>query len=138
MQIKIEIPADRIAQLFASAIEGGDPVTTARKGGWCNGINLTGMSFPLGKDEPVPDYWYTLKGLFDTAKPTLEIIEVDDETTGHETKHEAIGMMEVERGLTVMATKFPHLFYQIMEDNIDSPCADIFLQCMIFGEEKYA
>lgn len=137
MQVTIDIPADRVAQLVTSAIEGGDPVTTASKGGWCSGINLTGMSFPLGEVETVPTYWWSMKSLFVTAMPTIEIIEVDDETTGHETKHTVVAA-DVARGLAVMAVKFPHQFAMILEDDTDAPCADAFLQSMLFGEERYA
>jgi len=38
--VKIDIPNSVIADMFCSAIESGDPVTTASRGGWCAGINL--------------------------------------------------------------------------------------------------
>lgn len=38
MHIKLEISAERIANMMISAMESGDPVTTAAKGGWCWGI----------------------------------------------------------------------------------------------------
>lgn len=135
MKITIEVPADRIAQLWSSAIEGGDPVTNASKGGWCNGIDLVSSD---GFTVPEGAYWYVLEGVFgDGVFPVVEIVEVDDETTGHETTHK-VRKADMERGLTVMATKFPSLFAQILEDDIDAPCADIFLQCALFGDEKYA
>jgi hypothetical protein len=128
VMLKHEISPERIADLFITAIESGDPVTTAARGGWCNGINLKG---------PLPDgNWYADPKLY-AGKFTLEIIEVDDESTGHETKHR-VGRRAIEKGLAVMAKDFPKLFQWIVDDNVDASCADIFLQCVVFGEEKYA
>lgn len=140
MEIKLEISSMRIMQLFASAIEGGDPVTTASKGGWCSGIDLRGADWPMGEgpaDAGTKAWWSDPEYFADSVHLDIEIIEVDDETTGHETKH-TVKNADIARGLTVMAGKFPHLFAEVLNDDIDAPCADIFLQCMLFGEEKYA
>lgn len=135
MRITIDISAERIAQLFAAAIEGGDPVTTASRGGWCVSIDLVsseGFAVPDGA------WWYTLPAVFgEDVFPAISIVELDDETTGHETTHE-VRKANIERGLAVMAAKFPSQFAQILEDNIDAPAADLFLQSVLFGEEKYA
>lgn len=135
MEIKLEIPADRIAQLMCSAIEGGDPVTTARKGGWCEGIYLRGWWEKHMKD--LDEVWYADPKLYSSNEFTIEIVEVDDETTGHLTKHRR-NAAEFAKGLAVMAKKFPRQFGQIMTDDIDAPCADAFLQSLLFGDEKYA
>lgn len=129
MQIQIDIPADRIATMMISAMESGDPVTTAGRGGWCNGINLL-----RGKAED--DIWYACPKLW-SGDFQIEIVEVDDESTGHETSH-TVGPAELARGLAIMATKFPHIFKQVLDDDTDAPCADILLQCTLFGDEKYA
>jgi hypothetical protein len=39
-------------------------------------------------------------------------------------------------GITVMAQRFGQLFSQILNHNVDGRCADIFLQFVVFGEEK--
>lgn len=130
MQIKIDVPADRIANMLTSFIEGGDPVTCARKGGWCVSVESKSRKAIKG------DWWYA-DPLYFTGSFKFEVVELDDETTGHETKH-AVGSADIVRGLTVMANKFPHIFKQILEDNTDAPCADILMQCALFGEEKYA
>jgi len=129
MKITLEIPTERIANMMISAMESGDPVTTAARGGWCNGINLL-------RGGEAHDCWYADPKMYQ-RQFQLEVIEVDDETTGHETSHK-IGPADMRRGLQVMAQKYPHCFGQVMEDNTDAPCADIFLQCILFGEEKYA
>ena len=34
--------------------------------------------------------------------------------------------------------KFPHKFGKVLAHDTDAPCADIFLQCTLFADEKYA
>jgi hypothetical protein len=136
MQVALEIPTSRIANMMCSAIESGDPVTTARKGGWCNGIYLKGGEKAVKqfeKDGP----WYCDEKLYSDPRCVLRIKEVVDEATGKEKTH-TVSLSDMARGLNVMAEKFPHVFAQILEDNTDAPCADIFLQCILFGDEKYA
>lgn len=130
MQITLNIPADRIANMMVSAIESGDPVTTASRGGWCVSIETKSRKPYQG------NWWYADPGFF-TGGFNFDVVELDDETTGHETKHH-VTPKDVQRGLGIMAEKFPHQFSMILEDDTDAPCADIFLQCILFGEEKYA
>lgn len=128
MKINLEISSAIIANLMISAIESGDPVTTAARGGWCNGIkSLSAKRAGLWYAEP--SFW--------EGKFSVQIIEVDDESTGHETIHK-VRPKDVKRGLEVMARVFPHRFSQILQDDTDAPCADAFLQSIVFGEEKYA
>lgn len=149
MKIKLDIPADRIAQLFSSAIEGGDPVTTASKGGWCWGIY-----WHSHKAQPPKGYWYGEPATF-SRDFTLEVVEVCDEgafvgqhvteekTIAENVKAKAFKVHkltagQVAAGLAVMAKEFPDQFGQIMRNQIDAPCADSFLQACIFGKEVYA
>lgn len=124
MKIEIEITPDHLAQLFCCAIEGGDPVTS----GWCESIDPA-MGEWSGADYAAANWW---DGPF-----TINIVEVDDEETGHTTTH-TIDHNRVAAGLAKMAKVFPHQFGQIMCDEIDAACADAFLQAVVFGEEKYA
>lgn len=128
--ISLKIPADRIINMMISAIESGDPVTSAHKGGWCAGIGY------VGKFKETTENWYADPAFY-ARSFKIEIIEVDDETTGHKTTHH-VTRADMLRGLHVMARKYPHIFEQVLTDNTDAPCADIFLQCTLFGEEKYA
>lgn len=129
MRIAIDIPAEVIANMMISAIESGDPVTTAARGGWCNGINLRSR----GADH---DTWYAKPETYERPF-VIEVIEVDDEASGHETHHR-VRPTDMARGLQIMAAKYPGLFKQVLANDTDAPCADIFLQCIVFGEEKYA
>lgn len=131
ISVTIQIPTDTIVQLFSSAIEGGDPVTTASRGGWCAGIYWKSHKHK----QPVGD-WYGKDETF-SGDFKIEIAEVVDERTG-KLKRWKIGPADVAVGLQVMANKFPCRFSAVMTGDIDAPCADVFLQSMLFGEEKYA
>lgn len=130
MHIELEITSDRIANMMISFVESGDPVTCARKGGWCVSVGNKSRKAVAG------DWWYADPKYF-TGSFKFEVVELDNETTGHETKH-LVGPADMIRGLTVMAAKFPYIFKQVLQDDTDAPCADIFMQCILFGEEKYA
>lgn len=121
--LKHEIPAKEIAYQFIAAIEGGSTY-------WCS--RIVPKEYRETKEKP----WYADPEVW--ADPTFVIIVSElDEDAGkvvkHEITHEAIG-----KGLQVMAEKHPHVFQEILDDNADAGTADIFLQCVVFGEEKYA
>lgn len=130
MKLQIDIPAQRIADLMITAIGSGDPVTTASRGGWCAGIFWQSESAtpPQGIWYAEPKQW---EGTF-----KIEIVEYD-ETDGSKTRHK-IGRSQVRLGLSLMAIKHPNAFAMILAGNIDAAVADTFLQCVVFGEEKYA
>ncbi len=139
MKIQLEIPADRIANLMTSAIEGGDPVTTARKGGWCTGIYLRGLWEK--RQSELDAVWYNDPKLYASDEFTIEVVELVDESkpaSGRNLKKHRCNAKSFAKGFAVMAKVFPAQFGQVMEDNMDAPCADAFLQSMLFGEEKYA
>lgn len=122
MKIEIEIRPDQIATMMVSAIESGDPVTQ----GWCIDIRTEGGKALWYAD---PDFY---KGTF-----LMEIVEYDEDT-GNEVKTHLVGDFAFAAGLKAMAERYPRQFGQIMRNDTDAPCADLFLQCVCFGEEKYA
>lgn len=144
MKIDIEIPADRIANMMISAMESGDPVTTASKGGWCWGIYYQTID-----DEPPAGIWYA-EAAFWEKDFQIQIVEVEDENIYDRgldmegniksgcLKVHTIQQPHFKKGLEIMAHKFPHQFGQIVADDTDAPCADAFLQSVLFGDEKYA
>lgn len=143
--ITLKVPAERIANMMISAIESGDPVTTASKGGWCWGIYYKTMC----TEPPAVGPWYADPAFWE-SNFQIQILEVADEnaydrrgTVADNINSGALALHTVKRaafvhGLTIMAQKFPDLFGEILNDNSDAPCADIFLQCVLFGEEKFA
>lgn len=76
MQVTTQVSTRRIADLFVSAIESGDPVTTASKGGWCYGIYWKSKATkPPGGKTP----WYDQPALYERKDFQVEVWEVADE-----------------------------------------------------------
>lgn len=147
MQITTEITSQRIADLFVSAIESGDPVTTASKGGWCYGIYWQSKAAKALKG-----LWYAEAATYDRPDFQLEIWEVADENAyvrgagdkanikNGSLKVHKIGCDQIQTGLRKLAASkdYGHHFADVANDNGDAATADIFLQFVLFGEEKYA
>jgi hypothetical protein len=138
--VKYTITPEQISNLMISAIESGDPVTTASKGGWCWGIYWRDRN----ANPPERGLWYA-DTTFWGNKPRIQIVEVSDEDKyDRERDMEgniasgALKVHTVAAGLATMASKYPSQFKEILNDNADAPCADLMLQCILFGEEKYA
>jgi hypothetical protein len=146
MEIILEIPAECIANMLCSAIESGDPVTTASRGGWCAGIfyRTKGHTPPNG-------HWYVdHPGFYEQKDFQMQIDEVCDETVYDPALPDSVNVeagglkvhivrrADLLRGLRVMALKFSEHFASVLNDETDAATADIFLQCVVFGEEKYA
>ena len=129
MKIKLDISSEVIANMMTSAMESGDPVTTAARGGWCDGIFV----LEGGSNH---ENWYADPKTYDWPF-VIKIVEVDDERTGHTIPH-LVRQKDMARGLIIMASKYPHVFKNVLNGDTDAPCADIFLQCTVFGKEKYA
>lgn len=123
MQITIDIPDERVAQLFQTVAESTDPVTRA----WLENMQLTAGRSAKAR-------WWEDAALFGKSGLQIVVTEQDDDAK----KRHPIGLSAIRDGLAKMATRYPHIFEQVIKDNIDQPCADIFLQCVVFGEEKYA
>lgn len=137
--VPVQISSETIANLFVTAIESGDPVTTAARGGWCAGIELESPGDVAPDDPAINDPWYANPRRYEDPALRLKIVVVDDEDTGATTDH-FIGLKEIAAGLTKLAASadYNHHFSDIVGDNIDAATADIFLQFVCFGEEVYA
>lgn len=130
--VEFDIPAQTIADTMCTAIESGDPVTTAKRGGWCSGIY-----YKTKDTEPPPGNWYYDNPTFYEADDfQIQIVEYheDDDT---ETPH-TIDAKKLRDGIAKMATIFPKHFNDMVAENGDAATADLFLQAIVFGEEKYA
>jgi len=145
MKIEIDITPHMIADLMTSAIESGDPVTTYRKGGWCSGI------YYRAKDaEPPEGFWYSEAKTYAAPDFQIAVHEVADESEYDPDEPDeaniAKGALVIHtitadkfrHGLIVMAQRFPHHFADAIRGHGDAATADILLQAICFGEEKYA
>jgi hypothetical protein len=132
----VEITPQQLADIFTTAIESGDPVTCAKRGGWCEGIYLESpgdvpFDPPYSKGLP----WYAMPHFYLDPDLRIKVVEVSDETSGATTDH-YIGQQEIHDGLAKMAKTMPRDFQSLVGDH-DSADADTFLQMVVFGETVY-
>lgn len=57
--------------------------------------------------------------------------------TGEGEKPRDLNRQSIEKGLQVMAEKYPLHFTDFIKENYDATTADVFLQCCLFGEVVY-
>lgn len=67
------------------------------------------------------------------AKCGLMIGDIEDEDVGPW----LLNLPAIDRGLSVMADKYPKHMKDLIEDNMDADTGDVFLQCCLFGEVVY-
>lgn len=153
MEIKIEIPTSKIVDAMTSVMEGNDMTVQ-----WCHGIYLRGLWEQRNNRGEAGDHWYCHAPIFD-GDFTIEVYEITDEGNdfwlngGDYEDAEAFSKAAVKRGcakshrisrddfikgLQLMAKKNPYQFGQFMQDDGgDAITADVFLQFVALGEERY-
>ena len=119
MKIEINVPAKTIAGLMETLIGSGDPVTRA----WLADVIQVAPKAPA-----------LTSAKFYEDSFTFRVVEHD----GTRKRTHNVNGADIARGLSVMASKYSHLFRHVMAGDFDQPCADIFMQCVCFGKEKYA
>jgi hypothetical protein len=65
------------------------------------------------------------------------IVSDGGEESGDDVKKVKLDLEACERGLQVMAEKYPRHFSNMLQDNDDAETGDVFLQCCLFGELVY-
>lgn len=83
----------------------------------------------LAEYERWPYAWYPLVSGGETKI-------VEDYDSNRVNVH-VLDLQRIRLGLQCMADKYPKHFLDFIEENYDAMTADTFLQCCLFGEEKY-
>jgi hypothetical protein len=123
MEIKLQIPDERIKDLLCSALEGGSNY-------W-----IKSAESPNKSDWPEQvKYWHECP-----VYGAAVTINVAKEGRGdeHGGKSYTLNRADLERGLQVMAEQFPQHFADFAKENDDATTGDVFLQCCLFGEVVY-
>ncbi len=112
----VTIGQQRVSDLLCGAIEGGSNY-------WCKSIDrmggITKKQAEYRQDVPFVDGGW------------LDVVADDDE------KIHRLDLAAIEKGLSVMAEKYPIEFRNFVEENDDAGTSDTFLQCCLFGETIY-
>jgi len=56
---------------------------------------------------------------------------------GHEDQSYTLCLEKIQKGLTILAEKYPHHWANFINDNDDAGTSDAFLQCCTFGDIIY-
>ena len=127
MNLSIEIDDKKIAGLLCCGFEGG-------VGYWCA---ITGYKKPkkpvahLSDDGTVyPHNDYALCG-------GAVLCCIDDDNGLDKSRKLVLNRAAIERGMKIMAEKYPRHFGDFMCGNEDSTTGDVFIQCCLLGEIVY-
>jgi len=125
MQITLDIPSKRLADLMVSAFEGA---TTY----WAQAAH---PSMPLGKEYESP--WYSDPKFWEGSFSVDVRFDDPAKPEGNGKGRKTIGPDDVKKGFELMATKYGHHFGEFMRENEDAETADVFLQCVVLGDLVY-
>jgi hypothetical protein len=127
------VTAERVTNLFCSSFEGSYSP-------WLNKVrNLSGEPVRTPDEKGYP--WYSIPAYvdgdfaFEVTYDDPNAEEDDDGNPGQKTM--TLKRADIERGLEVLASKYPKHFADLMDENDDALTADLYMQCIVFGEEVY-
>jgi hypothetical protein len=121
--VTTEIPIERVSDLLCSAFEGGSNY-------WYqidNFIKPVNFNNSEEGDEEFRHLSYPIN------KGGALIISADEGEVSEE-KTYRLDLESIEKGMKIMAEKYPSHFNDFLQDGDDACTGDVFLQCCLFGE----
>jgi len=117
-----EIPYERVQDLLCSAFEGGSNY-------W---YEIISYNYPKGETRQSLNIRHQHIQLpFKGGSITIRSSETDDEP------NYILDLNAIEKGLQLMATKFPDHFADFIKEQDDATTGDVFLQCCLFKDVIY-
>lgn len=117
VRLVVDILAVDVERLIIAALSGGSDY-------W---IEYYKRNIPLGSAFKGNSACLVLE--FDGSLSVLELEETTPVT---------LDLDAVERGLKLMAEKYPHHMRNFINEDDDAETADVFLQCCLFGDIRYS
>lgn len=129
MKVEIEIPSDTIANLMVSLIENGYSP-------WIVRIEVHGESLDVVTQGP----WYSDPKFYDQPDFKFQVVENEDDDEDAWIAVHEVDRAKMIEGLQKLAKDKDHCHHlaDMIGWNEDATTADIFMQFILFGEEKYA
>lgn len=116
MKIAIEISNKRIKDLLCNALEGGSNYWYIIK------------KYNYSKEHPTPELEFPHLDLpFFGGSLTIKDIDGD-------MPNKILDYKALEKGLQILADKYPTNFADFISENDDAITGDVFLQCALYGE----
>lgn len=149
MEIKIEMPEQRIQDLLCNAIEGGSNYWyRIEKYHYPNKCPICGEITPLRHcigDKPAHPIMDTVPQTKEDLGIEFEHLELPfkggyiefSDLEDEEAEHKNLTIEAIQRGVKIMAEKYPRHFGDWLSENDDAITGDVFLQCCLFGEVVY-
>jgi hypothetical protein len=121
---KHEVTLEQISNLLCSAFEGGSNYWyTIEKF-----IKPKELKFRTDEDQIFRHLDYPLN-----EGGALIIGDMEDE----DSEPKRLDLQAIQKGLQIMAKKYPKQMMDFLNDNDDAETGDIFLQCCVFGDAIY-
>lgn len=132
MTATIPLTDDRIKCLLCSALEGGSNYWyLIDRYEFAPGLKYA--DFKEDGKMQGEDYWHPAQ-LIPLAEGCA-VIMLDNEAG--RAKQYRLDRAAIERGIAIMAEKYPQHFADVIAENEDATTGDVFLQCCIFGNAIY-
>lgn len=131
----VEVPLERVVNAIIGALEGGYSP-------WMHAFvrsdtPATVKALAASKDPTDPTIWYAREGFWRAggqAQITFDR-ETDEEGEGGGTM--TVGYLDFVRGLSLMASKAPKHFADLVAENDDAITHDVFMQMVVLGDIVY-
>jgi hypothetical protein len=122
--VKHSISLERISDLLCSAFEGGSNYWYVIN----EFVEPKALTFRTDKDQVYRHLDYPLN-----EGGALVVGDMEDE----DSEDKRLDLEAIERGLKIMAEKYPRHMMDFINENEDADTGDVFLQCCLFGEAIY-
>ena len=127
----VEIDWEKVANAVVGAIESGYSP-------WFREFTVAEESCTLRAEiKNRGDIWYATGEFWQRGGKATLAYDVPDEDEGTFNGHAEFGKAEIQRGLQIMAVKYPRHFADLMSENDDAATHDVFMQCAILEDVIY-
>lgn len=128
MRVKIEheISEQMIADLMATAVEGGSAY-------WCSDILL------ISDTKTVSEPWYADPEIYKQGLLVIKVVEIEPSKAKHDGIYyiDIVKMKKAFEKMSEFGTPKGFHLRNLLEENWDAETADVFLQLATFGEVVY-
>lgn len=124
VNVKHEISLDRISNLLCSAFEGGSNYWYQIQ----KFVQPKALTFRTDEDQVYRHLDYPLND-----GGAVIVGDMEDE----DSEPKRLDLKSIQKGLQIMAEKYPRHMGDFLNDNDDAETGDVFLQCCLFGDAIY-
>lgn len=114
----------KIVNAIIGAFEGGSNY-------WLREAEYEHVPDPQPSDKP----WYAEESFWSNGGKMK--LHYDNPEDGEDRASQIVGLLEIKKGLRIMAEKCPIHFADMLSENDDATTHDVFIQCVLFGEIVY-